>query len=79
MLMMLGEMALAENEVGMSLGTKQQQQQKHSSDIFIIQTNNHSILTILISSLCENSIRTFTHFRVSRHIDGVSCVFFKID
>ena len=78
MLMMLGEMALAENEVGISLGTKQQQQQ-HSSDIFIIQTNNHSILTILISSLCENSIRTFTHFRVRRHIDGVSRVFLKID
>ena len=77
MLMMLGEMALAENEVGMSLGTKQQQQ--HSSDTFITQTNNHSILTILISSLCENSIRTFTHFRVRRHIDGVSCVFLKID
>ena len=37
------------------------------------------ILTILISSLCENSIRTSTHFSVSRHIDGVSRVFLKID
>ena len=34
--MMLGEMALAENEVGISVGTKQQQQQ-HSSDM--ITTN----------------------------------------
>ena len=33
--MMLGEMALAENEVGVPVGTKQQQQ--HSSDI--ITTN----------------------------------------
>ena len=39
--MMLGEMALAENEVGISVGTKQQQQQ-HSSDT-IITTNNLSI------------------------------------
>ena len=38
--MVLGEMALAENEVGISVGTKQQQQ--HSSDT-IITTNNLSI------------------------------------
>ena len=36
------------------------------------------ILTVLIGSLCDNSIRTSAHFRVSRHIDRVSGVLFEI-
>ena len=52
-------------------------------DRYLSVTNqdNHSltdILTVLIGSLCDKSIRTSAHFRVSRHIDRVSGVLFEI-
>ena len=52
-----------------------QQEINQYSMVFIVNSLM-DILTILIGSLCDNSIRTSTHFRVSRHVDRVSCVLF---
>ena len=78
-LTMVGEMETALKFVGIANGTKQIKlvNNKH---ILLCQLCciRVCILTIFISSLRDNSIRTFTHFCIGRYIDGISCVFLEI-